>query len=89
MAGSWYHITDDDGRFAGTARLDNMADACEALEQCYGMVQVLADRLAGAGVRTSLLLGGIPARLLLRGIPTRQQCIAYAEDHYREGLENP
>jgi hypothetical protein len=78
MAGSWRHITDEDGRFDGAAMLDHPGDAHEALQQCYGMIQLLADRLAQTGARTSLLIGGIP---------TRQQWIAYAEDHYREGLE--
>lgn len=43
MAGSYSHITDDDtGRFIGVDLIDNLGDAYEALEECYGMVQYLA-----------------------------------------------
>ena len=45
MAGSWGHITDEEGRFAGIALIENLGDAYEALEECYGMVQVLAREL--------------------------------------------
>jgi hypothetical protein len=47
MAGSWGHITDGSGRLNLDAGLiENLGDAAEALEQCYDMVQRLADRLA-------------------------------------------
>ena len=46
MAGSWGHITDEQGRFAGTRLIENLGDAYEALEQCYGMIVWLAEMLA-------------------------------------------
>ncbi len=42
MAGSYRHITNDDGTFAGTALLDHMGDAYEALEECHHMITVLS-----------------------------------------------
>lgn len=43
MAGSYQHITDHDtGAFIGTELLDNLGDAYEALEECYGMIWYLA-----------------------------------------------
>jgi hypothetical protein len=50
MAGSWNHITGNGGKFIGVRLIDNLGDAYEALEECYGMVHVLASRLAAAGV---------------------------------------
>jgi hypothetical protein len=41
MAGSYYHITDDEGKFIGTELIDNLGDAYEALEECYGMIMYL------------------------------------------------
>jgi hypothetical protein len=46
VGGSWDHITDDQGRFTGTALIDNLGDAYEALQQCYGMIQYLAQEIA-------------------------------------------
>lgn len=43
MAGSYRHITTKSGKFRGTELLDNMGDAYEALEECFGMIQLLAD----------------------------------------------
>lgn len=45
MAGSWGHITDDQGRFRGLGTVENLGDAYEALEECYGMVWLLASQL--------------------------------------------
>jgi hypothetical protein len=45
MAGSWGHITTKAGKFQGTRLIDNLGDAYEALEECFGMVQWLASRL--------------------------------------------
>ena len=42
MAGSWGHIVADDGRFRGTELIENLGDAYEALEECYGIVMVLS-----------------------------------------------
>lgn len=41
MAGSYSHITNEDGSFRGIDLIDNMGDAYEALEECYGMIQWL------------------------------------------------
>lgn len=47
MAGSYSHITDDEtGRFIGIDLIDNLGDAYEALEECYGMIQYLAQMFA-------------------------------------------
>ena len=43
MAGSYSHITSKSGKFIGTSLLDNMGDAYEALQECFGMIQVLAN----------------------------------------------
>lgn len=43
MAGSYSHITNDDGTFRGADLLDHLGDAYEALEECYGMIWYLAD----------------------------------------------
>lgn len=42
MAGSWGHIVDDEGRFIGVELIENLGDAWEVLEECYGMVHWLA-----------------------------------------------
>ena len=38
MAGSYRHVTDDNGNFAGTKLLDHMGDAHEALEEMHAMI---------------------------------------------------
>jgi hypothetical protein len=42
MAGSYNHITTAKGKFRGTQLIDNLGDAYEALEECYGMIWALA-----------------------------------------------
>ena len=42
MAGSWKHLLRNDGTFRGIELLDNLGDAYEALEECYGMILWLA-----------------------------------------------
>jgi hypothetical protein len=46
MAGSWNHMVTKTGKFRGTRLLENLGDCYEALEQCYGMVQWLAEQIA-------------------------------------------
>lgn len=78
MAGSWDHITTDDGKFRNVTfaqLIENLGDAHEAAEECYGMVWWLADQLA-AVLRT--LPGNVP-------IPV-PELIRTAQDHYRDGL---
>lgn len=41
MAGSYRHITNDDGSFRGIDLIDDLGDAYEALEECYLMIQFL------------------------------------------------
>ena len=41
MAGSYRHITKNDGTFRGMENIDNLGDAAEALEECYDMIQWL------------------------------------------------
>lgn len=66
MAGSYSHITDDQGRFIGVELLDHLGDAYEALEECYGMIQLLTsgDRAAIEDARQrykeGLRIGGAP-----------------------------
>lgn len=45
MAGSYNHIVNKKGKFQGTKHLDHMGDAYEALEECYGMIWWLAQRI--------------------------------------------
>ena len=79
MAGSWDHITTDDGKFRSqtfTDLIENLGDAHEAAEECFGMVQYLADRLAlasGAGGRNSVAAD-------------RRRFIREAEKHYKDGV---
>lgn len=42
MAGSYSHLVDDQGRFQGVELIDNLGDAYEALEECWGMIWFLA-----------------------------------------------
>lgn len=78
MAGSYRHITTDSGKFCGTKYLDHMGDAHGALEECYGMIQWLADQLAGTDG--------------LRDTPDhhnrlRKEYIKLAEESYKDGLK--
>jgi hypothetical protein len=44
MAGSYNHIVKKpSGKFQGVELLDNLGDAWEALEECFGMIWYLAD----------------------------------------------
>jgi hypothetical protein len=40
MAGSYNHLLDEQGRFHMDL-IENLGDAHEALEECFGMIQVL------------------------------------------------
>ena len=50
MAGSWAHMTGRTGKFLSNENfcgmVENLGDAYEAAEECYGMVWWLADRVA-------------------------------------------
>lgn len=82
MAGSWRHMTTRKGKlrnggtFAGM--IENLGDAYEAAEECYGMIWYLAGMMATDLNWTELT-----------GPPPREQVlavIAEAEAHYQEGL---
>ncbi len=47
MAGSYDHLVDDDGKFQGVELLDDLGDAYQALEECFGMIWFLANGDAG------------------------------------------
>lgn len=74
MAGSWGHMTTDDGRlcnpFTFHDMLENGGDVYEAAEECFGMVHWLAEQLAQAN----------PGNL------TRYEVIEDAVEHSREGV---
>jgi len=81
MAGSWGHIVNRSGKFQGTLLIENLGDAYEALEECYGMIQWLADMIAVETVsdraavirqardnyRTGLEIGGMARRRYFGG----------------------
>lgn len=80
MAGSWMHMTTADGRLRNNetfnGMLENGGDCYEAAEECYGMVQYLADTLA-AMTRVG---GGMFV------FKTREQLIGEARANYQSGL---
>jgi hypothetical protein len=51
MAGSWDHMTTDGGKLRNNdtfcGMIENLGDAYEAAEECFGMVQYLAAQLEG------------------------------------------
>lgn len=71
MAGSWNHITTGTGKFRGMGLIENLGDAGEALEECYGMVWWLAHALAAHDGN-----GGASPRDL----------VAMAQQGYRDGI---
>jgi hypothetical protein len=79
MAGSWAHMTTKSGKFCGTRYLENLGDCYEALEECYGMVQLLAQVLADARA------AGDPAGADLQAL--RREIIAQVSEHYEDGLK--
>lgn len=81
MAGSWQHMTTRKGRLLPderfTGMIENLGDAYEAAEECFGMVWFLAHALAGMIHHD-------------QASPTRAQVmdlIAQAQASYRDGLE--
>ena len=83
MAGSWRHMTMDDGRFRDNESfcdmIENLGDAYEAAEECYGMIWYLAAMMATDLNWTTLT-----------EFPSREQVlavIAEAEERYKDGLE--
>lgn len=79
MAGSWNHMTTGDGRFRNNESFNGMlenGDCYEAAEECFGMVQYLADAMAGI---TQVGGGMFVPR-------TRAELINEARENYRHGL---
>lgn len=74
MAGSWDHMTTSGGRFRNNetfcGMIENLGDAYEAAEECFGMVQWLANELAVSQ----------PTR------GSRTDWVRRARRHYQEGL---
>lgn len=78
MAGSWNHMTTRSGKLRNNETfaqmIENLGDAYEAAEECYGMIWWLASALArdsagNDGPRESVL-----------------SCISEASESYRDGL---
>jgi hypothetical protein len=50
MAGSWQHMTTRSGKLRNNESfcglIENLGDAYEAAEECFGMIQWLAEQLA-------------------------------------------
>lgn len=62
MAGSYKHIVDKDNNFKGVELLDNMGDACEALEECWHIIDILSgsdkNKIADAHLKYIERVGG-------------------------------
>lgn len=75
MAGSWDHMTVRGGKLRNNEtfcnQIENLGDAYEAAEECYGMIQWLADRIA---------------RVYAGEQSQRQYWVDEAVKHYLEGL---
>jgi hypothetical protein len=72
MAGSFGHMTNDDGtpyddRFGEGSMLENGGDVVEALEECYGMIWWLAEAVAyrDEDPSTRQALGRVPRERVL------------------------
>lgn len=79
MAGSWQHMTTTSGRLRSNesfcGMIENLGDAYEAAEECYGMIWYLAQALV--------------ARNPVAGLPAKEGMAAWigaAEEHYKDGL---
>ena len=80
MAGSWAHMTTKSGRLRDNesfcGMIENLGDAYEAAEECYGMIWVLAGNLASRSAP--------PGQLATRG--QIMDIIADAAANYQDGL---
>jgi len=81
MAGSWNHMTTKSGKLRNnetyTQLIENLGDAYEAAEECYGMIWWLARALAERWPEES----ENPPRDKIRDI------IRQAAANYRDGVE--
>lgn len=86
MAGSYSHMTSRDGRLLGNERftgmIENLGDAYEAAEECYGMIWWLAEAIASERqvIRS-------PGRGNAAGRAEITAVIEEARAHWRDGLE--
>lgn len=85
MAGSYQHMVNRNGRLLGNERftgmIENLGDAYEAAEECYGMIWFLAEALAYRDMD--------PATRQAAGRASRADAQAYVElarQHYKAGL---
>lgn len=79
MAGSWRHMTTDDGKLLDNEgfvqMIENLGDAYEAAEECFGMIWWLAQHRARLRYATTEV--------------TREQImdvIESAREHYTDGV---
>jgi hypothetical protein len=81
MAGSWNHMTTGSGKLRNTetfaGMIENLGDAYEAAEECYGMAWYLAGALAAARMPGAEY---VPRARVL-------EVIREAEEHYEDGLK--
>ena len=77
MAGSWRHIVTKSGKFCGTRHIENLGDAYEALEECYGMIQWLADHIAFQHGPSAISVDRAE----------REDVIRQARANYKDGLD--
>lgn len=79
MAGSYNHCVDDQGRLRSPMQLNDMlengGDVYEAVEEMYGMIWWLADRLAAAPAEFTNFSRDDPAVM-----------VEHACEYYRDGL---
>lgn len=84
MAGSWNHMTTKNRKLLNNENfcgmVENLGDAYEAAEECFGMIWWLADQLQRATEQEHGSMAD-PSRSQVLGV------IAQAEAHYRDGLE--
>jgi len=82
MAGSWRHMTGRTGRLLNNENfcgmIENLGDAYEAAEECYGMIWYLAAMMA-TDMNWDKLMGPPPRAEVLA-------VIAEAQKHYKDGL---
>lgn len=75
MAGSWQHMTTKSGKLRNNETfcdmIENLGDAYEAAEECYGMIQYLAQ----------IYSMDIPG-----GPWSPEELIKLAQEHYKDGL---
>ena len=79
MAGSWQHMTTKSGKLLNNENfcgmIENLGDAYEAAEECYGMIWYLASQLAAYKDENS----GEAREAMLTWVGA-------AEEHYKDGL---